>query len=48
VRGAYGGAAPSALHHRRADPFGFWTSLSIGIGLFLAAAIVAARWLFTV
>lgn len=27
---------------RRSDPFGFWTSLSIGVALFLAAAIVAA------
>jgi hypothetical protein len=31
---------------RQSDPFGFWASLSIGVGLFLAAAIVAARWTF--
>jgi hypothetical protein len=30
---------------RKADPFNFWTSLGIGAGLFMAAAVLAGRWL---
>jgi len=33
--------------HRDTDPFGFWMSISIGAGLFIAAAAMAARWLLT-
>jgi hypothetical protein len=32
---------------RKTDPFNYWTSLAIGVGLFVVALVLAGRWVLT-